>query len=86
MKEFSDDNFKFDKNSIKFSKWVENTVGRGEITQRAISPFPTVFFKRLVLQPRKNDGILWQRDNCPKKRSLFFLDWSHIKCTRNVQI
>ena len=31
MKEFADDNFKFDENGRKFSKWVENTVGKGEI-------------------------------------------------------
>ena len=31
VKEFADDNFKFDQNSGKFSKRVENTVGNGEI-------------------------------------------------------
>ena len=31
MKEFADDNFIFDENGIKFSKRVENTVGKGEI-------------------------------------------------------
>ena len=31
LKEFADDNFKFDENCGKFSKWVENTVGKGEI-------------------------------------------------------
>ena len=31
LKEFADDNSKFDKNDIKFSKRVENTVGKGEI-------------------------------------------------------
>ena len=30
-KEVADDNFKFDENGRKFSKWVENTVGKGEI-------------------------------------------------------
>ena len=29
--EFADENFKFDANGRKFSKWVENTVGKGEI-------------------------------------------------------
>ena len=29
----ADDNFKFDENSIKLSKWVENTVGKGEIAR-----------------------------------------------------
>ena len=29
--EFADDNFKFDENARKFSKWVKNSVGKGEI-------------------------------------------------------
>ena len=29
LKEFTDNNFKFDENDRKFSKWVENTVGKG---------------------------------------------------------
>ena len=33
LKQSADDNFKFDKNSRKFSKWVENTVGKGEIAR-----------------------------------------------------
>ena len=48
LKEFEDDNFKFDENRSKLSKWVENTVGKGEIALlRAIAPFPTVFSKGL---------------------------------------
>ena len=31
LKEFVDDNFKFDENGRKFSKWIENTAGKGEI-------------------------------------------------------
>ena len=31
LKESADDNSKFDENGRKFSKWVENTVGKGEI-------------------------------------------------------
>ena len=33
LKEFADDNFKFDGNGRKFSKRVENTVGKGEIAR-----------------------------------------------------
>ena len=47
LKEFADNNFKFDKNGRKLSKRVENTLGKGEIALRAISPFPTVFSKGL---------------------------------------
>ena len=31
FKEFADNNVRFDENSKKFSKLVENTVGKGEI-------------------------------------------------------
>ena len=30
---FADDNFEFDKNGRKFSKWVEDTVRKGEIAR-----------------------------------------------------
>ena len=33
LKQSADDNFKFDENSRKFSKRVENTVGKGEIAR-----------------------------------------------------
>ena len=34
QKEFEYDNFEFYENGRKFSKWVENTVVKGEIAQR----------------------------------------------------
>ena len=40
LKEFADDNSKFDANSGKLSKMVENTVGKGEIAL-----FPQCFQK-----------------------------------------
>ena len=33
LKEFADDNFKFDDNGRNLSKWVENTAGKGEIAR-----------------------------------------------------
>ena len=33
LKLFADDNFKFVKNGTRFSKWVENTVGKREIAR-----------------------------------------------------
>ena len=47
LKEFADDNFKFDENGRKFPQMVENTVGK-----RAILPFPTVFSKDLYSKMR----------------------------------
>ena len=40
----ADDNFGFDKNGREFSKWVENTVGKGEINgYRQFLFFPQCF-------------------------------------------
>ena len=42
----ADDNFRFDKNGRKFSKWVENTVGNGEIAcYKQFLLFPQCFQK-----------------------------------------
>ena len=46
LKEFADDNFKFDYNGGKFSKWLENTVGKGEIARyKQFLLFPLCFQK-----------------------------------------
>ena len=57
LKEFVDDNFKFDECGGKFSKRVENTVGKGGVAcYERFLLFHSVF-KRLVLQTRKNQGL-----------------------------
>ena len=44
--EFANDNFKFDENGRKFSKWVENIVGKGEIAHiEQFLLFPQCFQK-----------------------------------------
>ena len=46
LKVFADDNFKFDENDRKFSKRVENTVGKGEIAHyKQFLLFPLCFQK-----------------------------------------
>ena len=46
LKEFADDNFKFDENGIKLSQWVENTVEKGEIVRyEQFLLFPQCFQK-----------------------------------------
>ena len=48
LKEFADDNFRFDENGKKLSKRVEKNCGKKRnCSLRAISPFPTVFSKGL---------------------------------------
>ena len=55
LKEFADNDFKFDVNGKKFSKRVENTVGKGEIAR-----FSTVFSKGLCCRDVKL-GLVWER-------------------------
>ena len=46
LKEFADDNFKFDRNGRKFFKWLENIVGKGEIARyEQFLLFPQCFQK-----------------------------------------
>ena len=46
LKEFADNNFKFDENCSKFSNRVENTVGKGEIAHyEQFLLFPQCFQK-----------------------------------------
>ena len=46
MKEFADNNYEFVENGSKFSKGVENIVGKGEIARyEQFLFFPTVFLK-----------------------------------------
>ena len=47
--EFPDNNFKFDKNGGKFSRMVENTVGKGEIARNEqFLLFPRRFQKTCI--------------------------------------
>ena len=47
LKEFADDNFKFDENGKKLSKQVENIVGKGEIAHNEQFLLFPVFSKDL---------------------------------------
>ena len=60
LKQSADNNFKFDENSRKFSKRVENTVGKGEIAQyKQFLLFPQCFQKVCFLEASKGI-ILWE--------------------------
>ena len=50
LKEFADGNFIHDENSWKFSKWVENTGGKGEIASNGQFLLFPHCFQRLLLQ------------------------------------
>ena len=60
LKEFADDSFKFDKNGIKLSKRVENTMGKREIARyEQFLLFPQCFQKACF--PGESNGfIVWE--------------------------
>ena len=60
LKEFADDNFKFDENGRKLSKQVENTVGKGGIARyEQFLLFPQCFQK--ACSPEASKGVIvWE--------------------------
>ena len=69
---FTDDNFKFGESSRKFSKRVENAVGKGQIAHNEqFLVFPQCF-QRLILQTRKNQG-LFGKGSTLYQMTIFFL-------------
>ena len=60
LKQPADDNFKFDENIRKLSKWVENTVGKGEIAHyEQFLLFPQCFQKTCF--PGASKGVtVWE--------------------------
>ena len=81
LKQFADDNFKFDENGSKLSKRVENIVGKGEIARyEQFLLFPKCFQK--VCFPGTSKGVIvckWVN----QFHNLFpddkILDWSKLK-------
>ena len=66
MKEFADDNFKSDENVRKFSKWVKNTVGKGEIAR----------YEQFLLFP-----LCFQKDCFPgASKGVIVWEWVNLKC------
>ena len=60
LKEFADDNFKFDENGRKLSKWVENTVGKGEIARYEQFLLFTQCFQKARFPGASKGIIVWE--------------------------
>ena len=60
LKVFADDNFKVDENGRKFSKRVENTVGKEKLLVTSNFSFSYSVLKRPLLQTSKNQGLFWK--------------------------
>ena len=83
MKElnFADDNFKFDENGRKFSKRVENNVGKGQIAPyQQFLLFPQCFQKTYT-PDMYSPGLVWER--VKKERPGFSLMTTMFLC-RNI--
>ena len=84
LKEFADDNFKFDENDRKLSKWVENTVGKGEIARyEQFLLFPQCFQKACF--PGASKGLIvweWVKPNFRilANTHMYFKGLNRIRC------
>ena len=63
LKEFADNNLKFDEYGSNFPKRIENTVGKGEIAHyEQFFLFPQCFQKTCSTDTYKQ-GLVWERVN-----------------------
>ena len=60
LKEFADDNFKFDENGRKLSKRVENTVGKREIARYEQFLFFPQCFQKACFKGASKGVIVWE--------------------------
>ena len=60
LKKFAHDNFKFDENGRKLSKWVENTVGKGEIAHYEQFLLFQQCFQKACFQRASKGVIVWE--------------------------
>ena len=60
LKEFADDNFKFDENGGKLSKQVENTVGKGEIARHEQFLLLPQCFQKAGFPGASKGVIVWE--------------------------
>ena len=72
LKQFEDDIFKFDENSRKFSKQVENTVGKGKLLVTSNFSFSQCFQKACFLEASKG-VIVWEWVKLEKLQSQFVI-------------
>ena len=67
LKAVVNDKFKFDENCGKFSKWIENTVGKGEIAlYKQFFLYPQSFQKTCIADTKKSE-LVWDRVNALSK-------------------
>ena len=60
LKEFANDNLKFDENGRKLSKQTENTVGNGEIAHYEQFLYVPQCFQKACFQGASKGVIVWE--------------------------
>ena len=65
LKEFADDNFKFDENGRKLSKRVENTVGKREIARYEQFLLFAQCFQKACFPGASKGVIVWEWVKAP---------------------
>ena len=64
LKDFAEDNLTFEENSEKFSKRVENALGKEKLIIKSNFSFSGSIFKRLALQSWENKGLFGKGLSC----------------------
>ena len=83
MKEFADDNFKFDENGRKLSKRVENTVGKEEIARYEQFLLFSQCFQKACFPEASKGVIVWEWVNRQKNFRLVEIETI---CRRHFQV
>ena len=81
LKEFAENNFKFDGNGGKFIKGLKRLWEKEKLLVTSNISFSHIVFNRLVLQTRKNQGLFGKG---LKNFSSETIDWIFTKFHRNV--
>ena len=63
LKQSADNNYEFDENIRKFSKWVENTVGKGEIARHELFLLFPQCFQKACFPGASKGVIVWETIN-----------------------
>ena len=70
LKEFADDNFKFDESGRKLSKRIENTVGKGEIARFEQFLLIPHCFQKACFPGASKDVIVWEWVNAYRRKNV----------------
>ena len=61
LKEFADDNFRFNESGGMFSKRVENTAGKGKIARYEQFLLFQLCFQKICIAYTQKPGLVWER-------------------------